>query len=74
MPNPQSGGGGTGNGGGGLGNGLISFEYVVQNVMLDPDDERTVHWMGLEAPGEDHWSRQPPPPQFVRETREMRLR
>ena len=34
---------------------LISFEYVVQNVMVDPEDEQTVHWMGLESSEEAAW-------------------
>ena len=54
---------------------LFSFEYVVQNVMVDPEDERTVHWMGLESSEEAAWRQEQNGGQTAfQESKEMRLR
>ena len=54
---------------------LFSFEYVVQNVMVDPEDEQTVHWMGLESSEEAAWRQeQNGGATAFRESKEMRLR
>ena len=53
---------------------LISFEYVVQNVMVDPEDEQTVHWMGLESSEEAAWRQeQNGGATAFQESKEMRL-
>jgi hypothetical protein len=49
---------------------LISFEYVVQNIMLDPEDEQTVHWMGLETPDAAAWQEN----RRITESKDLRLR
>ena len=54
---------------------LFSFEYVVQNVMVDPEDEQTVHWMGLESSEEAAWRQeQNGGATAFQESKEMRLR
>ena len=54
---------------------LFSFEYVVQNVMMDPEDEQTVHWMGLESSEEAAWRQeQNGGATAFQESKELRLR
>ena len=54
---------------------LFSFEYVVQNVMVDPEDEQTVHWMGLESSEEAAWRQEHNGGATAfQESKEMRLR